>query len=328
MANRIPNRLTESYQKYIWDWAWEMLKINKLQEIDNRFNTRFEDWDPYQRHKLTQEQGTSDYIPVYTYMLKELVGELDQEFTYLNDAITIILDQIPDGGIISPTGFERWNGDVGTGGWRLIGRPEANYDTPTGAWTVDGSYATGDPDYTGAIGGSSTAWGYDVEAQGWGSHASGYHAKVWSTATTGFAHGSDIDLSGYSSAAFGYNIHAGLQIGQQATWTGYLQTPEVVTGTADTYADYGFIAGRNHIVTTDFAFVAGSNNYVLDDVLGLGYLSVMGSNNRVSARYSSVIGFVNFVEAEGGFVSGQNIHIEQILANTCLKAISTLLLPF
>ena len=232
---------------------------------------------------------------------------------------------------VLPTGFERINGVVGTGGWALIGRTSANYGT-IGQWAIDGSWSTGNPTYLGATGGSSVAFGKDVKAAGWGSFAGGYQVAVGANATTAFAYGRELEIASQYSAGLGYqnkiasNSHycfttghgnrVGLAVGESATWKDYQESYHpgtgqtiVVNGGANTDAGASSVLGDTNIVITDDAFVAGNNNLVRDDAFGLGHLICVGSYNDIRGRYSSVFGIMNEMDGEGGFISGQNIHV-------------------
>lgn len=262
------------------------------------------------------------------YLLEKIEAGANVNFTLAGTAPNqriVISSEI--GSLIDPTGFERINGNVGTGGWALIGRDAGDYGT-IGKWAIDASYSSG-TGYTGAVADYSTAFGMDIKVEGWGAFAGGYKVTNSNNATLAFTYGGEMMNEGYGAALFGYYSNVakgsdyslsggyknkiGLNIGESVTWSPFEGSDITITGTADTTANTSLVGGGENMVFTNKVMIAGYSNLVMDDVEGLGYTLVSGAKNYVSARYSSVVGLGNHIQAEGGFVNGQNIHVEQIV---------------
>ena len=60
----------EGLEKKIWDWTWGMLKSDRLHIVEDNFGKKFSTWALLESRKLTEDQGDSDLIPIYSGSLK------------------------------------------------------------------------------------------------------------------------------------------------------------------------------------------------------------------------------------------------------------------
>jgi hypothetical protein len=80
--------LSYEQKQLIWDWTWDRLKVDRIQDTEDRFSKKFRDWSAPAQTKLTTNQGLDDDIPIYTGSL-ELV--LDSIVWNLNiDGIPVV----------------------------------------------------------------------------------------------------------------------------------------------------------------------------------------------------------------------------------------------
>jgi len=82
------NLLTTEYQELIWDWTWDRLKVDRLQQVEERFQKDFSSWSIYDREKLTRDQGADEDIPIYTGSLGLVIDQVLSD-TYQNWNITV-----------------------------------------------------------------------------------------------------------------------------------------------------------------------------------------------------------------------------------------------
>ena len=87
------NKLSKRYQVAIWNWTWKMLRGDRLKDIENRFGKKYLEWFIKERNNLTDEQGASEEIPIYTGSLAEVVDLIDKDIINL----TIIINEIING---------------------------------------------------------------------------------------------------------------------------------------------------------------------------------------------------------------------------------------
>ena len=73
------NLLSDRYRELIWDWTWYRLQHNRLEDIEVRFKKKYTDWTLRARQKLSQAQGTSPDIPIYTGSLGEVISLIDED---------------------------------------------------------------------------------------------------------------------------------------------------------------------------------------------------------------------------------------------------------
>lgn len=79
------NTLTEAQQLLIWNWTWKRLKADRLQDVEDRFGKKFTDWAISERNKLTDAQGESEDIPIYTGSLALILDNISEIVSYVHD---------------------------------------------------------------------------------------------------------------------------------------------------------------------------------------------------------------------------------------------------
>jgi hypothetical protein len=85
--------LSEKYTNYLWSWTLSMLREDKLKEIEDRFGKKYLEWSESERRKFEADQGNTDFIPIYSGVLREIISYLE-ETTDSNTGVidTILLD--------------------------------------------------------------------------------------------------------------------------------------------------------------------------------------------------------------------------------------------
>jgi hypothetical protein len=144
---------------------------------------------------ITESQISDLSHNVYDLSRTGAANTIHNNFDIVLDENTVPKDTLT---LVQPTGFEAIT-EVNQG-WRLIGKDPANYGN-IGAGAIDGSWSDTVSSVIGAIGESSTSFGYENEVAGYGSFSAGW----WNTMTgdDSIAMGSDNTLVGFNSMAIG-----------------------------------------------------------------------------------------------------------------------------